>query len=576
MADGGRATGTGFFGCKEARNIILTNAHVVGMLSPDSIRPQAVEVIIHSGETNEWKTGARVLGVDRASDLAVLDIGTPPKPVPDPLTVKSASVLRELDEVYVFGFPLGEQLGKEITIRPASVSSLRKKNGRLESVQVNGGMDPGNSGGPVVDNSGDVVGVAVSVIPGRQINFAIPGERVHAILDGRISDLTVYQPYLTPDNKVAVPVAAEMIDPRNLVKQVGLEVWTGDKPSDAASSASLGTTAQAAAQAGDSARVYFELKYIAPEGKADIILPELPSGKVYWHQPKWVNARGEANWAPAKTIPLPWPPVSRKPATLALRYNQGSRRSLDLNIENILKISSNDDDSDAFRIRTSAAFTETVASSSQGSTVLTLRYRQPPHRELIFPDGKSHSEDKDEQFIQDLPRLVTTSVQLDRVGNIVQQAIDPRPLALIDPEQAKSVRGFHERIQQGLESLSVSLPSSGTANPLDSWKAERALPIDTPGKTEFGKLDVTFTYLGTRRRDGRDEAVINMDGLVRGKDDGISGRAAGQVLVDLASGQTIRAETTVKLQLEALLKEGDRLRPIRVLDTMKFRIQRKL
>src|SRR5262249_2694560 len=145
MADGSHATGSGFFGCKEARNIVLTNAHVVGMLAPESIRPQAVEVIVHSGEADEWKTSARVLGVDRASDLAALDIGTPPKPVPEPLTVKSAGVLHELDDVYVFGFPLGEQLGKEITIRPASVSSLRRKNGRLERVQVNGGMDPGNS-----------------------------------------------------------------------------------------------------------------------------------------------------------------------------------------------------------------------------------------------------------------------------------------------------------------------------------------------------------------------------------------------------------------------------------------------
>ncbi len=208
--------------------------------------------------------------------------------------------------------------------------------------------------------------------------------------------------------------------------------------------------------------------------------------------------------------------------------------------------------------------------------MLTLRYRQPPHRELISPDGRTHENSNDEQFIHDLPRLVTTSVQLDRVGNIVQQAIDPRPLARIDPELVKSIRGFHERIQQGLESLSVSLPPSGTANPLDSWKAERALPIETPGKTELGKIDVTFTYLGTRRRDGREEAVINMDGLVRGKEDGINGRAAGQILVDLVSGQTIRAETTVKLQLEALLSEGEKLRRIRVLDTMKFRMQRKL
>jgi S1-C subfamily serine protease len=61
----------------------------------------------------------------------------------------------------VFGFPFGKQLGKNITVSKTSVSSLRKKpNGTLQDIQVNGGMHPGNSGGPVVDAMGQVVGVA--------------------------------------------------------------------------------------------------------------------------------------------------------------------------------------------------------------------------------------------------------------------------------------------------------------------------------------------------------------------------------------------------------------------------------
>ena len=39
-------------------------------------------------------------------------------------------------EVFIFGFPLGEQLGKEITVRKSSVASLRKENGQLSRVQV--------------------------------------------------------------------------------------------------------------------------------------------------------------------------------------------------------------------------------------------------------------------------------------------------------------------------------------------------------------------------------------------------------------------------------------------------------
>lgn len=574
--DGGMGSGTGFFGCKGSPNIVLTNAHVVGMLAPESMRPLAVEVVVNSGEANEWKTSARVLGVDRASDLAVLDIGTPTQPVPEPLTIKSAGALHELDDVWVFGFPYGERLGKEITIRSASVASLRRKNGALDRVQVHGGMDPGNSGGPVVDGSGAVVGVAVAVwAMSRQISFAIPGERVLTILEGRISELTIHQPYYTPDNKIAVPVVADMIDPRNLVKQVSLEVWTGDKPADDKATRPASRT-QPPAQSGDSARVAFMLKYLAPEGKLNIVLPDLPSGKVYWQQAKWINAKGEARWASASQMRLPGPPVYRKPANLALHYNSGTSRSVDLNIENIFKISGNDDDANAFRIRTAAQFTETVASSNQSGTVLRLRYRHPPHRETILPDGQTRADKKDEQFVDQLPRLLTTSLQLDRLGNILKQAVELNPRARINQQQLKPIKEFHERIQQGLESLAVSLPPSGTANPLDSWRAERSLPIDTPGKTELGKIDVTFTYLGTRKRDGREEGVINMDGLVRGNGDGIGGKATGQILVDLASGQTLMADTTVKLQLDALLSEDGKLRPIRVLATMKFRMQRKL
>ena len=60
--------------------------------------------------------------------------------------------------MYVIGYPFGEQLGKNVTVSTSSVSSLRYDNDHiLKSVQVNGGMNPGNSGGPVVDANGDVL-----------------------------------------------------------------------------------------------------------------------------------------------------------------------------------------------------------------------------------------------------------------------------------------------------------------------------------------------------------------------------------------------------------------------------------
>ncbi|HTU90625.1 MAG TPA: serine protease, partial [Gemmataceae bacterium] len=512
MPDGSMASGSGFFGCKDAHNIVLTNAHVVGMLSPESMRPQSVDVIVNSGESGEWKTSARILGVDRESDLALLDIGTPSQTVPEPLTVKSAGGLRELDDLYVCGFPLGEGLGKEISMRRASVSAMRRKNGVLKHVQVEGGMTHGNSGGPVVDKSGAVVGVAVGGIEGEQINFAIPGERVHAILNGRLSDLTVGQSYFLNDNdnKVAVPVAMDMIDPRNLIKEVGLEVWTGDKPADDKSGIRPAATAQPARQAGDSQHNYYKLRYSAPEGRDPIVLPEWPPppGKVYWKQPCWIDATGQKHWAAADAMTTLYPPVHRTPANLVLRYTQGATRTLDLNFDNIFKVSSSQE-SDPFHIRTVAQLTEKVASTGSSGTLLRLRYKYAPSWDLLLPDGRNIPNGKLEEVKSDLKRLITSVMQLDRLGNITQQAIEPNPLlrqlALTKPKQAEAAKEFHEMIQQGLGALSVPLPGSGSVRPLESWRAERPLPIDTPtpGRTETAKLDVHFTYLGTRKRDGR-------------------------------------------------------------------------
>ncbi|HTU22844.1 MAG TPA: trypsin-like peptidase domain-containing protein [Gemmataceae bacterium] len=173
------AQGSGF--CALERGIVITNAHVVGMLESDN-PPRGVEVVINSGESGETKLAGTLLGIDRVNDLAVLRLPGDPSRLPPPLPVASAAELTETQKVYIFGFPFGAQLGKAITISPSSVSSFRKENGVLKAVQVNGGMSPGNSGGPVADARGAVVGVSVAVIRGTQINFAVPADFIRPLV----------------------------------------------------------------------------------------------------------------------------------------------------------------------------------------------------------------------------------------------------------------------------------------------------------------------------------------------------------------------------------------------------------
>lgn len=184
--NGKGASGSGFVE-KDSR-LVLTNAHVVGLLDGKEGGPRAINLVVNSGEGDkEYKLGGELLDVDKDNDLAVirpliLEIGER-HIVPEGLVVPRSTNVALTQKLFVFGFPLGDALGAEISVRPTTVSSLRKDEaGHLHKIQVEGGMTFGNSGGPVVDVKGNVVGVAVSGIKGETINFAIPGEMVQQLL----------------------------------------------------------------------------------------------------------------------------------------------------------------------------------------------------------------------------------------------------------------------------------------------------------------------------------------------------------------------------------------------------------
>jgi S1-C subfamily serine protease len=72
LPNGRIAQGSGFFALEPG--LVFTNAHVLGMLEPDSRRPQKVDITVRSGETNSRILPAEILGVDGDTDLAVLRV----------------------------------------------------------------------------------------------------------------------------------------------------------------------------------------------------------------------------------------------------------------------------------------------------------------------------------------------------------------------------------------------------------------------------------------------------------------------------------------------------------------------
>ncbi|MBN9117913.1 MAG: serine protease [Planctomycetes bacterium] len=178
--DGTGATGSGFFAGKPG--YVVTNAHVIGYGPVRVTEPEKVEVVVDSGEPGERAVTAKVFGLDAELDLAVLRVEM--RDMPPPLPFGRAEGLVETQEVVIFGYPFGESLGKNVSINPTTVSSLRKANGSVETVQLAGGLNPGNSGGPVTNKKGEVIGVSVAKFRGTDtIGFAIPAEVADRFVD---------------------------------------------------------------------------------------------------------------------------------------------------------------------------------------------------------------------------------------------------------------------------------------------------------------------------------------------------------------------------------------------------------
>jgi serine protease Do len=138
--------GSGFI--INASGYIITNAHVVAG------QPKVVTVMMADGKT---EMPADVVGFSaKGLDLALLKINRPGKlPI---VTLGNTKSIRVGDNVYAIGTPLGEE--NQSTFTAGMVSAIREEGRRI---QHNAAVNKGNSGGPLLNEKGEVVGVNTQI-----------------------------------------------------------------------------------------------------------------------------------------------------------------------------------------------------------------------------------------------------------------------------------------------------------------------------------------------------------------------------------------------------------------------------
>jgi S1-C subfamily serine protease len=194
------SVGSGFF--LTTTGHVLTNSHVVQGCAKVSLRGSGGMV-----------QSAQVLARAEADDLAILKADGK---VAATATLRTSPSPRSGEAIVVFGFPLSGLLASTGNVTIGNVTALAGLRDDSRQLQISAPVQPGNSGGPVLDMSGNVIGVVVSKLDAlrvaklsddipQNINFAIKASTAVNFLDARGITYSTGQ----PGKELSIPDVAE-------------------------------------------------------------------------------------------------------------------------------------------------------------------------------------------------------------------------------------------------------------------------------------------------------------------------------------------------------------------------------
>ena len=184
----GNASGTGFV--IDAQGHVVTNEHVVDTA-------ENVEISFAEGGTEQ----GRVIATDPSTDLAVIEVDLSGHNV-TPLQLDASADVEVGDSVYAIGNPFGLERSLTAGIVSAVDRAIEAPNGFTinDAIQTDAPVNQGNSGGPLLDDAGNVIGV-VSQIASQSggnvgIGYAVPSDTVRDVVDALLADGQIERGYL--------------------------------------------------------------------------------------------------------------------------------------------------------------------------------------------------------------------------------------------------------------------------------------------------------------------------------------------------------------------------------------------
>jgi S1-C subfamily serine protease len=213
-------TGSGFIFSSDG--YVLTNSHVIQ-------RAEKIMLTLHDGAEEE----ATIIGDDPDTDLALLKTYARDYA---PVTLGDSEALKIGQLAIAIGNPLGFQYTVTSGIISSLGRSMRAYTGRLidNVIQTDAALNPGNSGGPMIDGAGAVIGVNTAIIQGAQnLSFAVSINTAKHVIPQLIKDGKVRRAYVGVGTQ-QVQLHQRLIQFHNLPNHRALYVLTVEPKSPAA------------------------------------------------------------------------------------------------------------------------------------------------------------------------------------------------------------------------------------------------------------------------------------------------------------------------------------------------------